>query len=47
MLNLSKRTVFRRLQEFSLSTNYYDRDVSNDDLDREIQTAARVSFLWY
>ena len=41
MLNVSKRTVFRRLQEFSLSTNYYDRDVSNDDLDREIRIAAR------
>ena len=28
MLNVSKRTVFRCLQEFSLSTNYNDRDVS-------------------
>ena len=41
MLNVIKKAVFRHSQEFSLSTNYNDRNMSNDDLDRKIQIAAR------
>ena len=37
----SKITFIRRLQEFSLSTNYNERDVSNDELDRETRIADR------
>ena len=41
MLKVSKRTIFGCLQEFPLATSCKDRDVSNDELDREIRIAAQ------
>lgn len=41
MLSVIKKAVFRHSQEFSLSGNYNDRNMSNDELERKIRIAAR------
>lgn len=39
MLSVSKRTIFRRMQQYSLSTNHNDTTLLDVDLDREMQIA--------